>query len=155
MVEPNKQLLADERIPRVTLAEQEWPIPRLATEQNVEIFPLLAPRLDLFMEVIKTQSIAVVTAEVLRDFAGAVYWALTRAHTITRAEFNAMPIVAVEIMRAMHVVALQSGLFKRAETNGVHRPLAPTAASHPNGTSKGSPPRSARAPAGRGTTLGR
>jgi hypothetical protein len=139
MVEPNAELLADERVQKITLCGQEWPVPRLGLEQNVEIYPLLARRLGLLNEVVQGRStIDALTAEVLKDFASVVYWGLTRGHKISRAEFNALPIEVLELFTAAMVVGEQSGLFKRrGKANGVDGPLAVTTPGAPTPTPTG------------------
>jgi hypothetical protein len=130
--EPNKELLADEMVPRITIAGMEWPVPRMAIEQNARITPILYRRLDVLNDFAMGKvSLAELSPDVTLDFATAVYFGLTRGHKgLTRAEFDDMPIEALEVLLAIHVIGRQTGMLKadKSASNGVARPLVVTAA---------------------------
>lgn len=154
MTEPNAELLADDRIPRVTLAGKAWPVRRLALEQNNEVAPILMSRVAL-LNGTATELAAKLTTEVLNDFAHVVFWGLKRGHPdLTRAEFNDMEIDPFgELVPAFTTVMAQSSLFRPVRTGEATGPLAPAATISPIGSR--TPPKSALARAGRGNTSGR
>ena len=118
-VVPNARLLADESIPRVTLAGVEWPIPPLSIKQLEIVTPLAMTRI---------KSVAVgaeMGQDVIHDLATIVFQGLSRGHKeLTREAFDDMEAGLVEIVEAAIVVAKQAGLTlakSRSETNGVSR----------------------------------
>jgi hypothetical protein len=137
---PNKKLLSDPRVPRISFDDQDWPVPRLAPAQLEVVLPLLSATLPK----IETQGsgMAVMTREVLHDLGTIVFLGLQRGHEdLTREEFDQMPIGLLELVSSAYVVLQQCGTFRKrqnTEVNGV--PLEPTAASTPTGSP--SPPSS-------------
>lgn len=128
MTEPNKKLLADSRIPRITLGEIEWPVPKLSLGQNEVVVPMLAKHFADAGE--KTDGNAILrslTGESIHFLATVSFIALQRGHAdITRDEFDDMPISYMDLVAAALVIAQQSGMFRsdRLTTNGVSGPLA-------------------------------
>jgi hypothetical protein len=125
MTEPNAKALADETIPRITLAGVEWPIPKMAIKQNEQIFPIVVAYL-------RDQQSALASVAGIHGLASVAFVALTRAHDgeqgrpgpITRAEFDDMTIEVGELTKAFHVVMQQSGLRTQEKANGAPVPLA-------------------------------
>lgn len=149
---PNKELLSDESVPRITLGGVDWPVPKLAIAQNAYVEPLIRKHLPIIRDIARAAvesakaaeagagaevSMPVtVTTEVMLDFATAAYWALRRGHWdaqtkigITRDEFDNMPMTFSELYNAAFVIGRQAGLFKPEENhqNGVSKPAAPLA----------------------------
>lgn len=128
--EPNKILLADESIARVTLDGKDWPIPKLAIKQNKVILPLLAkigfPRFVAALE----------TADGIDACSTILLTALQRAHPeLTRADLEDMPIGSLELGMAMTAIATQTGAYRVTKPGEGDRPLAPPAeSSSPTGT---------------------
>jgi hypothetical protein len=121
MTEPNAELLADESVPRVTLAGKQWPLPKLSIKQNAIVLPILMARFERVNETIRTQ-------DGISELATALFTALQRGHkSLTRDEFDEMAIDVPELMAAVPVVAQQTGMYSKgpATRNGVDRPLAP------------------------------
>jgi hypothetical protein len=137
MIEPNAKFLADDSVLRIKLAGKEWPVPALAIQQNAKVFPLIVRRLSV-MDAVGKGAIEMdaLTDEVIADFDSVVFWGLRRDHeSLTRAEFDDMPITVLELPPAAIAVGIASGMF-RARTsvqNGVDRPLELAAPNPPTG----------------------
>jgi hypothetical protein len=110
---PDQKLLSDPSIPTIMLAEQRWPIPRLSLKANAIVVPLLIKAARGF------------TSESITDMATSCFWAVERGHkTLTREEFDEMPIGVTELAEAIDVISRQTGLVKPAKgANGVAVPL--------------------------------
>lgn len=120
MVEPNPQLLGDPTVPTITLAGKAWPVPMLAPKQNKHVVPTIlkvVPHvlaagdgkgkfdLDRFAKAMDTTTY---------DALILVTWmALTRAHpSMTREEFEEMPIGTMELVLAVLIIAQQTGVIR-------------------------------------------
>jgi hypothetical protein len=111
MTEPNKKYLSDERIPRITLAGVEWPVPHLAAEQLEIVVPLIFARVPTMSN---GSVVGGITREAMHDWLSIVYWGLRRGHPeLTREEFDAMEIDVDELMNAQPVIQKQTGLMKK------------------------------------------
>jgi hypothetical protein len=120
MTEPNAELL-DGRTPTIPLAGKEWPVPLLAPRQNRIVVPLIMRHAASLSALIKGGKISLeslaklLTTEVYDALAEVSYCALTRAHKISRDEFNDMPIETMDLIMAFFVVATQTGLIRPAK----------------------------------------
>jgi hypothetical protein len=129
MVEPNQELLADERVPRVTLAGREWPVPKFAIAQNSVILPLLMEHFD-------RPELAYRSTDGIVRLGTVIFTALGRGHRgMTREQFDDMAIEIPEMAAAIRVIAQQTGLFKseKESTNGVSLPLPEALSTTPTG----------------------
>lgn len=110
---PNAELLGKDDVLHIKLAGQEWPVPLLAPRQNNIIVPLFMrhagqPSADLF------------TQERMQEISTIVFTALTRGHkSITRDEFDDMPISFPEMIDALEAIRIQARMFKPVPKNGV------------------------------------
>jgi hypothetical protein len=150
MVEPNKLLLADPRIPRITFAGKEWPIPKLAIDQLAEVWPLISGSLISVVSAGAGASIAAFSGQTIKDMSKVVFWGLKRGHeSLSPEEYADMPSDVQELMNAVLVVASQTGGFKLRTPGEAATPEGEAVrAPHLNGTP--SRPKSALARAGRG-----
>src|ERR1700730_16396391 len=97
MTEPNKLQLSDPRVPTIRLADQDWPVPMLAIEQNEMVTPVVVKWMPVIAE--SKGKFAWATSEAVRELADAAYWALRRAHpALTREEFNGWTINLLELV---------------------------------------------------------
>jgi hypothetical protein len=127
MTEPNQKLLDDPSVPRITLAGQEWPVPKFAIAQNAVILPILMAHFE-------HPDVALRTTEGILRLGTILFTALGRGHKdMTRADFDDMPIEVPEMAAAIPVIAQQTGMYKATKPNGVDRPLAPTPEALPTG----------------------
>jgi hypothetical protein len=133
--EPNKKLLGDPRVLRITLDDQDWPIPKLAPAQLEVVLPLIDSTLATIGG--KALGSGSFTKELLHDLGTILYLGLERGHpSLTREEFDQMPIGLTDLVDGMAVVQRQCGMFrptKPSEVNVVSAPLAVTAASSQTG----------------------
>jgi len=129
--EPNKKLLGDPRVPRITIDDVDWPVAKLAPAQLEVVAPLIDPTLKAL------KSSGSVTKEIIHDLGTIVHVALTRGHPdLTRDEFDQMPIGLMDLLDSVQVVSRQCGLFrpvKPNEVNGASVPLAAAATSSQTG----------------------
>lgn len=122
---PNKQMVGL-KCPTVSLAGFEWPIPLMAPRQNRVIIPeilSIAPKVAKFAPILQGQtldleeSIAIMSAmdtSLLDSITNIVYTALTRAHPmLTREEFDEWPLPLSEQLKAIDVIAKQTGMMKQ------------------------------------------
>lgn len=132
--EPNKKLLSDPRIPRITLDDQDWPIRRLAPTQLEIVLPLIDEVKRRMHEAPVGSSI---TKEVLHDMGTILFHALERGHPdLTREEFDDMAIGLTDLVDALPVIQKQSGCYrdkKPSEVNGAAAPLVKTPEAIPTG----------------------
>jgi hypothetical protein len=111
---PNPKLLAEEGVPRIKIAGQDWPVPLLAPRQNNIILPLLLKPRPSNLE-------DLATTERLTEIGTIVFHAMQRGHReLTRDEFDDMPISFVEMIAAIPTIQTQTGLFKPVARNGVN-----------------------------------
>lgn len=132
---PNPKLLEDARIPRIAIDGVEWPVPKLAIAQNVVIVPLI-PKIMPALPSKEQPDIDRLTQEILGDMTGMAFEALRRGHPdLTRAEFDQMPLGIAELVDAMNVIALQTGLVRQTKPGerSVSDPLAAAATAPPTG----------------------
>lgn len=126
MTDPNKDLLADDAVPTITLAGKKWPIPVLAPRQNKKVTPLVLKVFPKLAQIRASGSLR------LEAFADAVdeqgydnlltinYLALTRGHKdLTREEFEDMPISTLELIESIVVIARQTGILKSKASGDV------------------------------------
>lgn len=132
--EPNKKLLSDPRVPRITLDDQDWPIPKLAPAQLEIVLPLIDEVKKTLREYAPG---AVIDADVIHKLGTILCTALQKGHPdLTRDEFDQMPIGLSDLIDALPLVQKQSGCFRPAkphEVNGVSDPLARAPQSSPTG----------------------
>ena len=143
---PNRELLADEGVPRITLGGVEWPVPKLAIAQNAYVEPLIRRHLPAIVRITRTgvdNAKAVkggadagdivmseaLTPKLMVDLATVAFHALRRGHkSLTRKEFDDMSIMWEELYAAVFVIGKQSGLFKSdTKQKGVSAPAIPLA----------------------------
>lgn len=102
----------------IVLAGREYAIPQLAIRQNRHVEVLAARHRDYYVRAYKANGelmLLDLTEGEATDFSEIVYWALTRAlPTLTKEQFEAMPITMTEVMTALPACLVQSGLFKVA-----------------------------------------
>jgi hypothetical protein len=116
-VTPNRELLDDERVPRVTLAGQQWPIPKMAPRQNEIIVPLILDHEEaVFAAAAQDEGGKVTfrpTTEMIHRMNTIVFHALQRGHReLTREEFDDMPIGLVEALDSIRTISRQTGSFR-------------------------------------------
>lgn len=114
----------DSRIPTVTLAGREWPLPKLAPRQNRIVVPAL---FELVPKILKARDEADAAGEkssfttlaLYLDtgsydaLASLVFAALTRATpSLTRGEFDDMAIDTFELIAAVVPIARAAGLIR-------------------------------------------
>jgi hypothetical protein len=129
MTEPNQKLLEDPSVPRITLAGQQWPVPKFAIAQNAIILPELMSHFEHTDATFKT-------TEGILKMGGLLFIALKRGHKdMTREEFDELGIDVPEMMAAVPVIAQQTGMYtpRKVEVNGVTDPLPLTSPTSPTG----------------------
>lgn len=100
--EPNPTVDTDNY---VTLDGKKWPVPKLAPRQNRKVVPAI-----LRCAKIDQRNI---TEEQVDDLYLVLYTGLTRAHpTLTRDEFDGMPISVEDALAAFPIVAIASGFYR-------------------------------------------
>lgn len=105
---PNSELLADDSIPKATLAGQEWPMPKLTLEQLNVAVPILMSDQTTY------------TPERMTNLGSVVFMTLLRGHPkLKREEFNQWPITFVELLDAVKVVSQQAVMRSNKAVNGV------------------------------------
>lgn len=115
--------------PIVTLAGQQFAIPKLAIRQNRYVEPLAAKHNDFFIRIFRDGSVNLLhlTEAQSEDFTKIVYHALTRATPdLTWEQFESMPISMREIMAALATCLQQSGLFAAAGAPPTGEALQPS-----------------------------
>lgn len=133
--EPNKKLLSDPRVPRITLDDQDWPIRRLAPTQLEIVLPLI----DSVKQRMRDAEVgSPITKEILNDLGTILFHALERGHPdLTREEFDDMPIGLMDLIDALPIIQKQSGCYrdkKPSEVNGAASPLVRTPEAIPTGS---------------------
>lgn len=125
MLEPNKALLGDESIPRITLAGVEWPVPRFAPRQLSVAMPiLLSPRM-LGMKPATDGGLPTGMVDAIPDLLTLVYLALDRGHgtveaPLSRAQFdNEVAVGMLDLFDAIPVIQKQAGMVPSKSQNGV------------------------------------
>lgn len=114
MIEPNKELLADPEVARITLGGVQWPVPKLAIKQLKIIMPLLLP----FMSAERSLNALMFTAKDIDDLATIAHAALSRGHAITREEVEDLAASPYDLLGMLLVVAQQTGMMKPAPAGG-------------------------------------
>lgn len=137
--EPNKKLLDDPNTLTIDLEGVKWPVPKLAPKQNEIVVPLIlrtVPRIMRSIKVVppaegevidptkprKTQMDLALLADALteqgmRDLGTIVFWALERGHpTLTKDEFENMPIGTLDMIEAVMVISKQTGVIRQGSS---------------------------------------
>jgi hypothetical protein len=92
--------------PVIIIAGRGWPVPLLAPRQNRVVVPAL-------------MRLGEQPAQHYEDLLEAVFAALTRAQPmLDRAEFEDWPIATWELVEAIPVIAIQTGLLKATRRSG-------------------------------------
>ncbi len=107
MPEPNAKFL-DGVTPTIEWDGKQWPIPLLAPRENRIVLPAVMRSRITVQKM--TQENAPMTTEEYDDLTLIVYWGLRRAHpSLTRDQFDDVPISTIDLLRAMTTVARQTG----------------------------------------------
>jgi hypothetical protein len=116
-MEPNKEYL-DGKTPTIQAAGLTWPVPMFGPEQNEVIVPAALYVLPRIANVVHKgqikvkEMVGIVDTPMMQTLYDMTYWALKRAHrTLTREEFNQMPVTAKEVLSNISVITEQTGLF--------------------------------------------
>lgn len=122
MITPNKELLDRTlKIPTITIAGQEWPIPKFAPKQNEVIVPIV---LELSTDLVRSMSLPkerrllelakVLTGPNYRKLNDVIFLAIQRGHpALLREEYDAeWEVGTMEMIEAFTVIAQQTGLIK-------------------------------------------
>jgi len=122
MIKPNEKLLDRTlKLPTISIAGQEWPIPKLAPKQNEVIVPIV---LELSTDLVKAMSspalirnkmlASVLNAENYRKLNDCVFLAIERGHPdLTRKEFDEeWEVGTMDMIQAFTTIAVQTGLIK-------------------------------------------
>jgi hypothetical protein len=129
MITPNQKYLDRTlKIPTITIAGQEWPIPKFAPKQNEVIVPIV---LEMSSELIKAMSSPqavrltmlahVLTGDNYRKLNDCIYLAIQRGHPdLTRKEYDEeWEVGTMEMVHAFTTIAERTGLIKVVPTAGV------------------------------------
>ena len=112
---PNKTCLAD--TPKITLAGQDWPIPKLTLRQNIDLQNAYASVGDRIIR--DGVRVTELTSEDLMKLADVVRIGLSRAHpTVNIDDVLALDTGASELVPALLVIMQQSGLWRPVENPG-------------------------------------
>ncbi len=124
MIKPNEKLLdRTQKLPVITIAGQDWPVPKFAPKQNEVIVPIvLEMSSDLISAMSAPQAIRlkmmakVLTGEAYRKLNDCVFLALERGHPeLTRKEYDEeWEVGTMEMVQAFTVIAERTGLIKIA-----------------------------------------
>jgi hypothetical protein len=101
--------------PKVTLAGKEWPVPLLVPRQQRIVIPKL-------MSLMKTLAVggaidaASISTEQYDDLIDVIYHGIVRGSpTVTKEAFIDEPITLLELIKAIDVIAAQTGMMAKKE----------------------------------------
>jgi hypothetical protein len=101
--------------PKLTLAGKEWPVPLLVPRQQRIVIPKL-------MALMKTLAVggvidaASISTEQYDELIDVVFHGVVRGSpTVTREAFIDEPITLMELIKAIDVIAAQTGMMKKKE----------------------------------------
>ena len=105
--------------PVVTLAGKEYPVPELVPLQQRELLPALKRALDFIREN-GGKPLSSMNREFIEDGQTIVYWGAIwpNDETIDMKKFLRMKITSIEIMKAVPVIQMATGLFEKAPAEG-------------------------------------
>lgn len=121
-IKPDEKLLSRvPRLPTITIAEQQWPVPKFAPKQNEVIVPIVLELSQKMVEAMSSpkemrlQNLAkVLTGENYHKINDCVFLALERGHpNITRKYYDEeMEVGTMETVEAFTVIAERTGLIR-------------------------------------------
>lgn len=124
MIKPNEKLLdRTQKLPVITIAGQDWPIPKFAPKQNEVIVPIvLGMSSSLISAMSAPQSVrlqmlaTVLSGENYRKLNDCIFLALERGHPeLTRREYDEeWEVGTLEMVNAFITIAERTGLIKIA-----------------------------------------
>jgi hypothetical protein len=124
---PNKFAWDPETTPKVTLAGIEFPVPRIVWAELKFVVPALmslTSTLDRMRASGGNLVAATMSEEEMETLGKVVYYGIKRGTpTLSRGEFETMPMSFDELVSAVFVVASQCGMMVKAE-DGASGPLA-------------------------------
>lgn len=107
----------DSQLKYITLASRPWPVPLLSARQNKIIDPIIIRLLPLFTEwqQDKAQALARLGEQHYTDLQEIAFQAIRHNSSLSRENFDELPISLPELIASINVIAEQTGLFARGE----------------------------------------
>lgn len=102
--------------PTVTLAGKEYPVPDLVPLQQRELFPALKRAIDYIVKH-KGESFSSMNREFIDDGLTIVYWGAIwpNEEKTTFDQFLRMKVSSIEIMKAVPIIQIATGLFEKTK----------------------------------------